>query len=278
MLTILLIILLNVACESSYLVAAGSDSDVDRLWYVSSEPGYLRVDASRSPVVPLATLPEHYRFGVRSRRTLPPEDRGLGSRRYLFVHQKFPAQWRHLSFELAESVDTGLFGWLRSTYTMSVQGVLALHALREFSERNGGWRPDVIVAHGAWGEVVMIRALWSDAPVVHYCEWYYRPHTADNDWPDEIEDAKDDAADKEKKKKSDGVVAMAIGRNGTSYGPAPEGNYLEREMWRHPELPRDRLGILHGLPQEKLRVMLRHSRVRLYWSYHSFSLGPSGSR
>ena len=42
-----------------------------------------------------------------------------------------------------------------------------------------GLRPDVILAHPGWGESLYVKDVFPAAPLMHYCEWYYRPHGAD---------------------------------------------------------------------------------------------------
>lgn len=42
-----------------------------------------------------------------------------------------------------------------------------------------GFRPDVILGHPAWGETLYVKDVFSDVPLVHFCEFYYRTQGAD---------------------------------------------------------------------------------------------------
>ncbi|MCB2133107.1 MAG: glycosyl transferase family 1, partial [Rhodobacteraceae bacterium] len=37
-----------------------------------------------------------------------------------------------------------------------------------------GYRPDVIFAHGGWGEPLFLRDVWPDARILTYAEFLYR--------------------------------------------------------------------------------------------------------
>jgi len=131
--------------------------------------------------------------------------------RYLFVHQNFPGQFRHVARALADDPANEVVG-LGEAERIKTQGRIhprvALagypapkkagpethHYLREYEAhvRRGqqaaraarqlklrGFQPDVVVVHPGWGEALFLRELFPQARHVHYCEYYYRPDGAD---------------------------------------------------------------------------------------------------
>ena len=42
-----------------------------------------------------------------------------------------------------------------------------------------GFTPDLIVAHPGWGESLYVKEVFPATPLLHYCEFFYRPHGAD---------------------------------------------------------------------------------------------------
>ena len=137
----------------------------------------------------------------------------------LYVHQNFPAQFGHVARVLARRPD-----W-RCTFTSRTppQGVQDGIERVPYQTRGGAtrqnhfcsrtfenavWhcdgvytalksrrdiRPDLIVAHSAFGSSLFLRELYPDVPVVNFFEYFYRPHDSDMDfrrdlgWPIEEE-------------------------------------------------------------------------------------------
>lgn len=129
-------------------------------------------------------------------------------RTVLFVHNNFPAQYRHLAKALASRPDYRLFAFGSPTaraipgvellkYKIDPTGpdVEAAHPFaRRFNAeairaeqtmylamalRARGITPDIIFVHPGWGEALPLRALYPDAKIVVFCEFYYRIKGAD---------------------------------------------------------------------------------------------------
>lgn len=120
----------------------------------------------------------------------------------LFVHQNFPAQFRHIAAALAAdpacrvaAIGSETAGEISGVdlvrYAFGAPNVRHTHAFaRRFdlecrraeqilyaaSELQvAGFVPDVVVAHHGWGEALPLRAAFPNARLVAYCEYYYRP-------------------------------------------------------------------------------------------------------
>jgi glycosyltransferase involved in cell wall biosynthesis len=120
--------------------------------------------------------------------------------RYLFVHQNYPAQFLHLLRHLAEQ-DRHELLFITENNVAGMAGVRKLvrrpppapprnghRDAREFelammradsvanagrSLRALGFEPDVIIGHHGWGELLNMKDVWPDAPLLGYHEYYY---------------------------------------------------------------------------------------------------------
>ena len=145
--------------------------------------------------------------------------------RYLFIHQNFPGQFRHVSKALAanpgnEVVGLGdkknlrrstflhpnirLVGYESSNeataqthhYIRDFEGHIrrgqavakSLHALRDADS----YYPDVIVVHPGWGEGLFIKDIYPNSRVIAYAEFYYQGHGADVGFDPEFPSIQDD--------------------------------------------------------------------------------------
>ena len=126
--------------------------------------------------------------------------------RFLFVHQNFPGQYRHLAAHLARSghevVAVGETANLRRTPRLSgvkvygydapppIRNSFSAHVVRAIDRgqrvaagaaklRQAGFRPDVIGAHIGWGEALFLKDVFPEAKLVLYCEFFYRSRGAD---------------------------------------------------------------------------------------------------
>ncbi len=125
---------------------------------------------------------------------------------YVFIHQNFPGQYRHLIRHLADQPgnsvycitqpnDNAMQGVTKVVYTPVTPQNLNCHPFTvdfELAVRNGmavveacrkladlGIRPDIIVGHNGWGEMMFIKDVYPDVPVLLYFEFYYHAHNVD---------------------------------------------------------------------------------------------------
>ncbi len=126
--------------------------------------------------------------------------------RYLFVHQNFPGQFLHLIRRLreegghelvfiSEPNNTQLAGVRRVVYGMPDYVVDAVHphardwdrAVRRAEQvaivaRNLkalGFKPDIIIGHHGWGELLDLNQVFPGVPILGYFEFYYGTDGAD---------------------------------------------------------------------------------------------------
>jgi glycosyltransferase involved in cell wall biosynthesis len=130
----------------------------------------------------------------------------------LYVHQNFPAQFGHIARQIAK-----LPGWRctfasRTPFQGQQEGVERVPyrvrggatAQNHFCSRtfeNAVWhcdgvyealkarpdvRPDVVVAHSAFGSSLFLRELYPKAPVVNFFELFYHAHNSDMDFRSDL--------------------------------------------------------------------------------------------
>ncbi len=126
--------------------------------------------------------------------------------RYLFIHQNFPGQFLHLVRHLVRSPENEVVfiteengnvipGARKVTYAKPAAanpetaadaqdfetavlraGIVAAVAS---NLRALGFRPDIIIGHHGWGEMLNLPDIWPGVPMLGYYEFFYRTHGQD---------------------------------------------------------------------------------------------------
>lgn len=126
--------------------------------------------------------------------------------KFLFVHQNFPGQFLHIVRHLVacgghellfitEPNANEIAGVRKVPYKRPQLNNESTHiAAREldngarraeavfkaaFGLRHLGFTPDIIIGHHGWGEMLNLRDLWPDKPMLGYMEFYYQHDKAD---------------------------------------------------------------------------------------------------
>jgi len=124
----------------------------------------------------------------------------------LFSHRNFPAQFRHIITELGKYPENEVVFLTNTKNPVEIKGVKKVlyglkrkiprdchRYLKQYEEaiihgqgaaeaaialKNSGFIPDVIYSH-AWGNSMFFKDIFSDTPLINYCEWYYNSAGAD---------------------------------------------------------------------------------------------------
>ena len=131
--------------------------------------------------------------------------------KFLFVHQNMPGQYVHIARHLAQSGHEVSFitqprvaqiAGVRKleyqptppsndghAYTCELErGVangLAVARLCEWLARDG-FVPDIVIGHNGWGEILYVKDLWPQTPLLGYFEFFYRASGSDVDFDREF--------------------------------------------------------------------------------------------
>jgi len=124
----------------------------------------------------------------------------------LFVHNNFPAQFRHIAAALAADPENKVAAIgcptaqpMRNVNLIKYEwGNMSVAATHPFARRfdvecrraeqvlyaltsflSSGFEPDVIMVHPGWGENLPLRGVFPKARVIVYCEYYYGLHGRD---------------------------------------------------------------------------------------------------
>ena len=125
----------------------------------------------------------------------------------LFIHQNFPAQFKHLaptlikvghdvralvlrshastkwkgveitSYQTKLSTTPNVHRFVTDFETKTIRGEACYRAAMKLKEE--GYTPDKIIAHHGWGESLFIKEVWPEAKLGIYCEFFYRTQGAD---------------------------------------------------------------------------------------------------
>jgi glycosyltransferase involved in cell wall biosynthesis len=210
----------------------------------------------------------------------------------LFLHQNFPAQFRHVAARFAadaahrvvaigEEINlrrTGaaLRGVELAPYASTVvassghrylqgyeaairRGQQVVGILRQL--KAGGFRPDLVVAHPGWGEALFLRDVFADVPIALHAEYYYHATGADVGFDPEFPAAADDA------------LRLRI-KNTTQWMSMESADLLlaptRWQQSRFPAIVQDRMQVVHDgidtrrvAPDPAARISLQNAGVTL---------------
>ncbi|MBD2212335.1 glycosyltransferase [Nostoc linckia FACHB-104] len=129
--------------------------------------------------------------------------------RFLFLHNNFPAQYRHIALSLAQDPnnkvvfatknrDVTLPGIYKAIfepsrnahptthhYVQSLENaVLHGQAVYKVAEqlKAQGFVPDVICGHSGWGPTLFMKDAFPNTPLICYFEWFYHAYGSDADF------------------------------------------------------------------------------------------------
>ncbi len=151
----------------------------------------------------------------------------MAKKKILFLHQNFPAQYKHLAPELAKlkkydvytlsldspntyklddlnnslknithfkySIEEGnSAGTNRLAVEFETKMIRASAVLeRALKLEKEGFKPDLLIVHPGWGEGFVLKEVWPDARFINYFEFYYNTKDSDVDF-DLLENSRPD--------------------------------------------------------------------------------------
>jgi len=194
--------------------------------------------------------------------------------KYLFIHQNFPGQFKHLAPALAaqghEVVGLGMNEptipqpgvryfrhnvaaqphgprpptQLKDLYGKVLRGESAANRLEWLKEQ--GFSPDVIFVHPGWGEALYVRDIFPKAKLLIYAEYFYQAEGGDAFFDPEFSKPGSAALQRLRLRNTHLLHAMSVADGALS------PTTFQRD--RHPEWFRDRITVIHdGIDTERFR-------------------------
>ena len=129
------------------------------------------------------------------------------NKKILFVHQNFPAQYKHISialsdlgyevhslsiseysndkikshsYKLLSLSSEGINQWAVEFETKMIRAESA--AKKAFELKDKGFYPDLIIGHPGWGDTFFLKEVWPDTKMLSYVEFYYKTSDCDIDF------------------------------------------------------------------------------------------------
>jgi glycosyltransferase involved in cell wall biosynthesis len=138
----------------------------------------------------------------------------------LFVHQNFPGQYRHLApalvaaghrcqsiggsgspgipavphqrYQLTGAAPAGLHPWAQDFHVKCQRAEAVAQQAARLAQQ--GFRPDLVIGHPGWGELLAIKDVFPNVPVLHQLEFVYQLSGADTGFDPEFRESSDPAA------------------------------------------------------------------------------------
>jgi glycosyltransferase involved in cell wall biosynthesis len=182
---------------------------------------------------------------------------------YLFIHQNFPGQYRHVVHHLASQPgnkiyfitqpnDNAMPGVHKITYPKDQRGQINCHAYAVELDRaiyigatvadtcrglrEQGFRPDLIVGHSGWGETLFVKDVFPDVPLLANFEFYYHARGVDTDFDPEFVSIFNDPS---RLRARNGINLLAF--QGADWGHS--ATRWQRSL--HPAEMQERISVLH---------------------------------
>ncbi|SDB60725.1 glycosyltransferase family 4 protein [Belnapia rosea] len=199
-------------------------------------------------------------------------DRTDEAMRVLFVHQNFPAQYRHVARALARRPGMQVIGlgenpgetlpgvqhlrykaphpgakethrYVRRFETAVYRGQQAARAALTLKER--GFTPDIVCCHPGWGEGLFLRDVWPDTKLLYYWEFYYHSSGADVGFDPPGQVSMDDAC-RVRILNANHLVSLQV----ADWGQTP----TQWQASRFPDWARERISVVHeGIDTHAIR-------------------------
>jgi glycosyltransferase involved in cell wall biosynthesis len=181
--------------------------------------------------------------------------------KFLFIHQNMPGQYVHIAQHLAQGGHEVSFITqprgaqiagvrkleyepdVRSggghAYTRELEGgvanAVAVARLCEWLARDG-FVPDIVIGHNGWGEILYVKDVWPQTPLLGYFEFFYRASGSDVDFDREFPPEPDAPM----RLRTRNALNL-LGLDTADWGQTP----TDWQRLQYPEHHRDRITVLH---------------------------------
>lgn len=211
----------------------------------------------------------------------------MSHRRFLFIHQNFPAQFVHAATQLArlghEVVALGIHGRelpgvrlirykpnfpkpgsevgvVKDFEVKVARGLACGEAMARL--KNGGFVPDTVVAHPGWGEALFCKDVWPKARLIIFAEFFYSADGGDYNFDPEF--ARDGLFDRARLRLKNSVHLHALHAADAGYAPTQwQLGQLPLEYQQKMSVIFDGIDTSVASPQPDAFIQLQRDGLRL---------------
>jgi glycosyltransferase involved in cell wall biosynthesis len=182
---------------------------------------------------------------------------------YLFIHQNFPGQYRHVVryltdqpgnqvYFITQPNENSMVGVYKVSYPKDQRGPVNCHAYAVEIDRaiyagasvaetcrglrEQGFRPDLIIGHSGWGETLFVKDVFPDVPLLANFEFFYHAQGVDVGFDPEFISI---FSDPSRLRARNGVALMAF--QAADWGHS--ATHWQRDL--HPPEMHSRISVLH---------------------------------
>ncbi|SEP92271.1 Glycosyltransferase involved in cell wall bisynthesis [Solimonas aquatica] len=188
----------------------------------------------------------------------------------LFIHQNFPAQFKHLApalaargdevralsvtgpavpglqvthYKIAHSSSKAIHSWASDFEAKVIRAEACSQAMQKM--RDEGFVPDLVVVHPGWGEGLCIEEVFPGVPQLHFIEWYYHFKGGDVGFDPEFNDERIAPG---RVRAKNAMNLLSLEQMTAGYCPT------HWQLSRLPERYRERVSVIHdGIDTQALR-------------------------
>ena len=167
---------------------------------------------------------------------------GLGINK---IKKTLPKNVQYFQYAIKRGNTKGIHQWSQDIETKIIRGEACASGANELKRK--GFKPDIICGHPGWGEMLFIKEVWPDIPILTYQEFYYNSYGFDYNFDKEFkgeQDWKDSAGIRAK-------TANQLMNLQTSDWAVTPTNFQRSS---YPENWRNKISVIHdGINTQKLK-------------------------